>query len=157
MRQFLTGDTPSSSRVFDRETSINYNSSAEKCTTFKRSSSNASLARGLSRARSLSCWDASPPATPIKSEPSESSVPLRHFDSMEMVLDRQRRKRKEQRRRRDTEQDESADAHAALPIPQSPTPSNASKSSHSVKSTSKSRANQSYKDETTLITVVQVC
>ncbi|KAJ7449620.1 hypothetical protein FB451DRAFT_1147048 [Mycena latifolia] len=125
MRQFLTAESATSSRVSSSQPS----SSAESRSLSRASSSTAPFTRQLSRASSISTRDASPtPATtPVKPEPEDEALPPppRQFDSMEMVLERQRMNRK-QKRSRKREQD--VPTWTTLPQSESPAPSDASPS-----------------------------
>ncbi|KAF9462868.1 hypothetical protein BDZ94DRAFT_1298182 [Collybia nuda] len=125
MRQFLTAEDANSLRVADRDCL----SSASDLRSMSQSTSSASsITHSRSRTNSYSCRDSTPPTTPIKSESVEGSLSLRHFDSMEMVIERQRRQnRKEKKERRERERESMA--RMAVPHPPSPSPSNTSPSS----------------------------
>lgn len=67
--------------------------------------------------------DASPPpSTPIKSEPVDGSLPQRHYDTMEEVIERQRLARKE-RRDRKGRRDKEKNFKTPRSHPRSPSPS----------------------------------
>ncbi|KAJ4473869.1 hypothetical protein J3R30DRAFT_738253 [Lentinula aciculospora] len=122
MRQFLTTENGQSSRVRPRGRA----DSAHLTHTSSQSRSNSIIstsALSLSRASSISFRDASPPVTPVKSEPLELGLPHRQFDSMDIIIERQRQARKEKRQRKEKERNSrrrSSISHG------SPTPSSAS-------------------------------
>jgi hypothetical protein len=62
--------------------------------------------------------------TPVKTEATEIPLSLRHFDSMEMVIERQRRQSKREKKERRGKDREVQ----AKPRPQSPLPGDASRS-----------------------------
>ncbi|KAJ3515532.1 hypothetical protein NLJ89_g1702 [Agrocybe chaxingu] len=132
MRQFLTADDALSSRVLERDSGHRPRSRSELSNTSRPVGSSRSLARSLSRASSSSLREGTPPATPVKSEPHESTIPHRRMDSMEMVLERQRRQRKSRKER------ERESSKIILHQP-SPSPSNASQSTPSLDSHMHSR------------------
>ncbi|KAJ6493658.1 hypothetical protein C8R47DRAFT_416233 [Mycena vitilis] len=132
MRQFLTAESASSSRVSSQLPS----SAAESRSLSRASSSTAPFTRQIFTGASASTRDASP--TPdhrsVKPEPEEESIPPpppppppgpRQFDSMEMVLERQRLNRKQKRSRK---RDQDLPSWTTLPEPDSPGPSDASSS-----------------------------
>jgi hypothetical protein len=124
MRQFLTAQDLDFDplRVTNPEIS---SSGADIQPMSMATTSAASSSRSRSRASSYSLRETPPPITPVKSETVESSVPLRHFDSMEMVIERQRRQnRRERKERRERERESGARTNA--PQPPSPSPSTAS-------------------------------
>ncbi|KAF8225535.1 hypothetical protein L208DRAFT_1305862 [Tricholoma matsutake] len=124
MRQFLTAQNLDFDplRITKPETSIDSSFGAETRLTSMASTSTASSSRSMSRANSYSLRDTTP-ITPVKSEIIECSVPLRHFDSMEMVIERQRRQNRRERKERRGRERESA-ARTSVPQPPSPSPSN---------------------------------
>lgn len=123
MRQFLTAENANSLRVAGHDNTHNSSSSSDLRPVTKSTSSTVSLARSRSRTNSYSFRDSTPPVTPVKSESFEGSVPLRQFDSMEMVIERQRRQsRREKRERRERERESMTRAN--VPQPPSPSPSN---------------------------------
>lgn len=127
MRQFLTADNALASRVIEGESGRRSRSSSDLRPNSRSTTSSSALSRSLSRGSTSSLRDATPPATPIKSEPHEGGLPHRHFDNMEMVIERQRRQsRREKKSRREKERDLSS--RGAMPHPPSPSPSNASQS-----------------------------
>lgn len=132
MRQFLTAQDPDFDllRVTNSEIS---SSGADARQTPTATTSATSSSRSISRANSYSLRDTTPPITPVKSETIETSVPLRHFDSMEMVIERQRRQSRRERKERRERERESA-VKMSLPQPPSPSPCNASQTLHSVHS-----------------------
>ena len=93
MRQFLTAENPTSLRVFSRE------DEGPVCGIPKRAASSlSSLSRSISHPHSS--YDTSPPATPIKSEPTDAPISLRNFESMEMVIERQSKQSRREKRAR---------------------------------------------------------
>ncbi|KAF9525149.1 hypothetical protein CPB83DRAFT_897286 [Crepidotus variabilis] len=132
MRQFLTADDALSSRVSDRETLSRPRSGSDLPSSTRSVGPTRTLARSLSRASSSSQRDVTPPSTPVKTEPLESTLPHRRMDSMEMVIERQRRQRKT---RRDRDREPSRNRQH----PPSPSPSNASYSGHSQDSMASTR------------------
>jgi hypothetical protein len=126
MRQFLTTQDLDFDplRVTSPEISMDSSSGADIRLTSMASTSAASSSRSRSRANSYSLRDTTP-ITPVKSETVESGVPLRHFDSMEMVIERQRRQNRRERKERRERERESM-ARTSVPQPPSPSPSNAS-------------------------------
>ena len=160
MRQFLTAQDAISLRVLDRDNTNIPTSGSELRSSSKTSTSTAALARSVSCASSSSLRDASPPVTPVKSEPHETGVPLRHFDSMEMVIERQRRQnRREKKGRKDKERDLAV--RMTLPRPHSPSPSNASQPGFSLDSFMQLRDDRRVPapgvDDTAQTGVIQVC
>ncbi|KAM6496938.1 hypothetical protein JOM56_007411 [Amanita muscaria] len=116
MRHFLTSQGSPTLRVADRDISRG-SSSASHC-----SDPNTPFSRPLSRSCSGSLRESSPPITPVKKEPSESSASLRHYDSMEVVIERQRRQtRREKRSKKEKERDSTTRSN--LPPSTSPSPS----------------------------------
>lgn len=114
MRQFLTTEHANSFRAFSKTDS---DADSAKSPTL---SLNEQTVHPTSR--SVSAADA-PPATPIKTEPIESSSSLRRFESMDEIIERQnRRSRRERRNRRER------DTSPALP--HSPTHSTLRSSGH---------------------------
>jgi hypothetical protein len=126
MRQFLTAQDLDFDplRVINPDTS----NSGANIRPMSMATSVASSSRSRSRASSYSLRETPPPITPVKSETVESSVPLRHFDSMEMVIERQRRQSRRERKERRERERESA-ARTTAPQPPSPSPSTASQAS----------------------------
>lgn len=121
MRQFLTAENSQSSRVGPRGRA---DSTSSHISSLSRSNSIFSTsAPSLSRASSISFRDASPPVTPVKLEATEAGLPQRHFDSMDVIIERQRQARKEKRQRREKEKDSQRRASMSNG---SPTPSSAS-------------------------------
>ncbi|KAG7093592.1 hypothetical protein E1B28_007258 [Marasmius oreades] len=121
MRQFLTADNPSSSRVLSRGRADSSSSISNLRSLSRSQSTAATSARSRSRASSISYRDdASPSPSPVKAEPVESGLPPRQLDTMEAVLERHRLARKEKRQRKEKERDMSRVSQS------SPTPSNAS-------------------------------
>ena len=62
-----------------------------------------SRSKGKSRPASLSnsarrTHSSTPPATPVKSEPVEASIPSRQMDTMQLVMERKSRQAKRERR-----------------------------------------------------------
>ncbi|GLB41801.1 putative DNA ligase [Lyophyllum shimeji] len=137
MRQFLTAENASSLRVTETN-NPQKPLSLDTRPTSKPVSATAGSTRSRSRANSYTLRDATVPVTPVKTEPIEASAPLRHFDSMEMVIERQRRQsRRERKERRERERE--AQAKHALPEAPSPSPKNAPPSGFSLDSSTKSR------------------
>ncbi|KAF9219813.1 hypothetical protein BS17DRAFT_788811 [Gyrodon lividus] len=95
MRQFLTTEDANSL----------CNLSADSSDVHSSLASIIAPSRTRSNSRSLSRVNAShvsqtppPPSTPIKSEPIEPAMPLRHMDSMELILERKSRQAKREKR-----------------------------------------------------------
>ena len=109
MRQFLDNDGARGADVVPSVTAPA--PEAQPCTRLSRSQS--AYARPISRASSMTGRDASPPATPVKAEPRDATVPL----SMEAVIERQNQSRREKKRK------EKASGRAPMGHPPSPTPS----------------------------------
>jgi len=65
--------------------------------------------------------------TPVKTEATEIPLALRHFDSMEMVIERQRRQSKREKKER-RGKDREVQAKTTIPRPQSSSPGDASRS-----------------------------
>ncbi|KXN86593.1 Forkhead box protein I3 [Leucoagaricus sp. SymC.cos] len=124
MRQFLTADNASPSRVVDRDSGHRSRSNSDLRPAPRSASAAASIARSISRTGSTSFRDSTPPITPIKSEPPENTFPSRQPDAMEMVIERQRRQNKKERKSRKEKEREFA--RSVVPNPPSPSPSNAS-------------------------------
>lgn len=123
MRQFLTSETANSLRVHDRDGVRKSTLNVETRSISKFGSSKSALARSLSRGRSNSLRDATPPITPVKPEPHDTALPPRQYDSMEMVIERQRRQsRKEKKSRIQREKEREPTVRAPMP-PQPPSPS----------------------------------
>ncbi|KAF9266851.1 hypothetical protein L218DRAFT_753898 [Marasmius fiardii PR-910] len=121
MRQFLTADNPSSSRVLSRGRADSSSSISNLRSLSRSQSTTTTSARSWSRASSISFRDdASPSPSPVKAEPVESGLPPRQIDTMEAVLERQRLARKEKKQRKEKERDMTRVSQS------SPTPSNAS-------------------------------
>ncbi|TFK40008.1 hypothetical protein BDQ12DRAFT_712067 [Crucibulum laeve] len=139
MRQFLTAESDVlPARVVERDNDYRSRSGSDLRSVSRSSTSTTSFSRSLSRARSDSLREDSPPVTPVKTEPREtSSASLRHYDSMEMVIERQRQSRRERKSRRGKERESTS--RSGIAHPPSPSPSNASRSSHSIDSHSYSR------------------
>ena len=115
MRQFLTTEHANSFRAFSKGES---DADSAKSPTLPSQTIQP-------KSRSVSAADAPPfpPATPIKTEPIESSSSLRRFESMDEIIERQnRRTRRERRSRRER------DTSPALP--HSPTHSTLRPSGH---------------------------
>lgn len=112
MRQFLTTEDANSLRVFEQD-------HADKVA--------ATGVRSLSRTRSTSNVSNVPePVTPIKLEPQDGPAPApRHFDSMEVVMDRKRRQSKREKKGRSAKDAQHKD-RSLLPMPPSPSPSHTS-------------------------------
>ncbi|OAX43212.1 hypothetical protein K503DRAFT_732143 [Rhizopogon vinicolor AM-OR11-026] len=94
MRQFLTTQDPNSRRVFSAESPDVQQTIAsllEKSRVCSNPSSN-------SRQNASAPSQTPPPSTPVKSEPVEPAMPLRHMDSMEMVLEQKSRRAKRDKR-----------------------------------------------------------
>jgi hypothetical protein len=94
MRQFLTTQDAKSLRVFSTESADAQQSIAsllEKSRACSHSSSN-------SRQDASAPPQTPPPSTPVKSEPVEPAMPLRHMDSMEMILEQKSRRAKRDKR-----------------------------------------------------------
>lgn len=120
MRQFLTADSLNPSRA-DSRSRANSSSSVQARSISRSNSIISTSARSLSRASSGSFRDASPPVTPVKSEPTEVGLPQRQVDSMDIIIERQRQARKEKRQRKEKDlQRRESVSHG------SPTPSSAS-------------------------------
>ncbi|KAF9453556.1 hypothetical protein P691DRAFT_800179 [Macrolepiota fuliginosa MF-IS2] len=124
MRQFLTADDNTPSRVVDRDNGYRSRSNSDLCSGFRSSSASSSIARSISRTSSASFRDPTPPITPIKSEASDNGFPSRPYDSMEMVIERHRRQNKKERKSRREKEREVT--RLAIPNPPSPSPSSAS-------------------------------
>lgn len=124
MRQFLTADDGTPSRVIDRDSGYRSRSNSDLPSRFRSSSASSSIPRSISRTSSTSFRDPTPPITPIKSEALENGFPARQYDSMEMVIERQRRQNKKERKSRREKERELT--RSTLPNPPSPSPSNAS-------------------------------
>ncbi|KAF9005937.1 hypothetical protein BDQ17DRAFT_1352423 [Cyathus striatus] len=141
MRQFLTAQSDAlNSRVSDRDSGYRSRSNSDLRSLSRSTTSSSSFARSLSRARSGSLRDASPPATPIKSECYDlPGTSVRHYDSMEAVIERQRQSRREKKLRRVKEREMNS---RHILHPPSPSPSTASQSSHSLDSFRLTRDNQ---------------
>ncbi|KAG0705569.1 hypothetical protein DFH29DRAFT_1077532 [Suillus ampliporus] len=94
MRQFLTTQDAKSLRAFSTDPSDVQQSIASvlsKSRSCSHSSSN-------SRQNASTASQTPPPSTPVKSEPVEPAISLRHMDSMEMILERRSRKIKRDKR-----------------------------------------------------------
>lgn len=156
MRQFLTADDNTPSRVIDRDSGYRSRSNSDLRSGFRSSSASSSIARSVSRTSSASFRDSTPPITPIKSEAPENAFPSRQYDSMEMVIERQRRQNKRERKSRREKERELA--RSAIPNPPSPSPSNASSQpSVSLDSFMQSRDNgraQTLDDEDNILPVI---
>ena len=116
MRQFLTAQDANSLRVLTRELSEAGSTSFGSTRTRSLSRSNSVTNASTSRESPTPLYHPpATPVTPIKAEPSESPVPQRHMDSMEMVIERKSRQHKRDRKgRRDREKNN---------VPPSPSPS----------------------------------
>ncbi|PFH51893.1 hypothetical protein AMATHDRAFT_74590 [Amanita thiersii Skay4041] len=120
MRQFLTSQESPTSRVAKHSATCN-----TRCDSVE---STGSISRSISRPRSSSLRELSPPTTPVKTEPHESSAVLRHGLRMDYVMERKRRyNKKEKRTRREKERELTMGSSA--PHPPSPSPSSASHTS----------------------------
>ncbi|KAF9071361.1 hypothetical protein BDP27DRAFT_1446419 [Rhodocollybia butyracea] len=108
MRHFLTAENGQSSRV------NRGNSSSSGL-----SRSDSLISSSARSASSNSVRDASPPVTPVKSEPTDLGFSQRQFDSMEVIIERQRQARREKKQRKEKEKRRET-------LPGSPTPSSAS-------------------------------
>lgn len=139
MRQFLTAQDPDFDplRVTNTETS---NSGIDIRLPSVASTSAASFSRSRSGTNSYSLRDSPPPITPVKSETTETGS-LRHFDSMEMVIERQRRQNRRERKERRERERELA-AKTSVPRLSSPSPSNASQTGPILFPCTKSRDEQ---------------
>ncbi|KAJ6621384.1 hypothetical protein B0H10DRAFT_2018305 [Mycena sp. CBHHK59/15] len=135
MRQFLTAESATPSRVPSNQLS---SSASEPRSLSRASSSTAALTRQTSSMSSASVRDAShtPAPTPVKPEPEEVTIPVRQFDSMEMVLERQRLNRKKKRSKK---RDQELPTWTTLPQPESPTSPDASPSNVSQPSSARLR------------------
>ena len=123
MRQFLTSQGSPTLRVADRDHARRSSSSSDLRPPSRCLDSRSSFARSTSRSCSVSLREPSPPTTPVKMEPYDSTASLRQYDSMEIVIERQRRQsRRDKRARRDRE----VGSRSNLPHPTSPSPSIAS-------------------------------
>ncbi|KAF5388739.1 hypothetical protein D9757_004749 [Collybiopsis confluens] len=121
MRQFLTVENDPTSRVLLRGRADS--TSSTHLPSLSRSNSMiSSSARSASRASTSSFRDASPPATPVKSEPTEFGLPQRPFDNMDAIIERQRQARRERRQKKERERDSQCKGFTS----HSPTPSSAS-------------------------------
>lgn len=107
MRQFLTAEDANSLRVLTKEIS-------EPGSTSFASGSRARAGSTTSRS------NASPPRTPVKSEPAEPTS-MRHMDSMEMVIERKSRQHKRDRKGR-KERSHHREREVVV-VPPSPSPS----------------------------------
>ncbi|KAK2463690.1 hypothetical protein APHAL10511_004441 [Amanita phalloides] len=124
MRQFLTSQGSPTLRVADRDHARRSSSSSDLRPPSRSVDSRSSFARSTSRSCSTSLRDPSPPTTPVKTEPPETIASLKHYDSMEVVIERQRRQNKRDKRaKRDKERE------LTIPQPTSPSPSTASHAS----------------------------
>ncbi|KAF8636434.1 hypothetical protein AX17_003616 [Amanita inopinata Kibby_2008] len=126
MRQFLTAQKSPTLRVADRD--IVRQASSDVKPPSRNADSKSTTARSVSCAASVSIRESSPPPTPIKTEPSENIASLRHYDSMEVVIERQRRQNKKEKRAR-REKEREFTTRSNLPHPASPSPSTASHAS----------------------------
>ena len=125
MRQFLTSQGSPTLRVADRDHARRSSSSSDLRPPSRCLDSRSSFARSTSRSCSVSLREPSPPTTPVKTEPYDSTASLRQYDSMEIVIERQRRQsRRDKRARRDRERELATRSN--LPHPTSPSPSIAS-------------------------------
>lgn len=91
MRNFLTRENDKSTRQFTQRAESH--DSLSKGSTSKGRSRTGSVSNASALARSPS-----PPITPVKAEPQDSSLPSRQMDAMEMVMERKSRKEKKERR-----------------------------------------------------------
>ncbi|EGO20500.1 hypothetical protein SERLADRAFT_441842 [Serpula lacrymans var. lacrymans S7.9] len=100
MRQFLTAEDAKSLRAFTTtsETSDSQYAKADLFSSSSRTRSR-SCSNSLINASALSTTPP-PPSTPVKAEPTEPAIPLRHMDSMEMVIERKSRQIKREKRGR---------------------------------------------------------
>ncbi|KAG2121860.1 hypothetical protein DEU56DRAFT_833390 [Suillus clintonianus] len=94
MRQFLTTQDAKSLRAFSAD-SVDAQQSIASVLGKSRSCSHSS---SNSRQNASVASQTPPPSTPVKSEPVEPAIPLRHMDSMEMILERKSRKTKRDKR-----------------------------------------------------------
>ncbi|KAL4066026.1 hypothetical protein V8B97DRAFT_1073518 [Scleroderma yunnanense] len=94
MRQFLTTEDANSLRAFAAGSSDAQNA----IVSMIRSSRARSHSRSVSRPSASTVSQTPPPSTPVKSEPMEPAIPLRHMDSMEMILERKNRQAKREKR-----------------------------------------------------------
>ncbi|KAF8631912.1 hypothetical protein AX15_002169 [Amanita polypyramis BW_CC] len=141
MRQFLTSQGSPTLRVAGRGRARRDSSSSDLRPPSQCVDSRSSFARSASRSCSASLREPSPPTTPVKTEPSENTVSLRHYDTMDVVIERQRRQsRREKRTRRDKERD--LTIRSNLPHQTSPSPSSASHASLNLDSFMHSRDNR---------------
>ena len=141
MRQFLTAQDLDFDplRVTSPEIFID-SSSGPDIQLMSMASSAASSSRSKSQGSSYSLRDTTP-ISPVKSETIESGVPLRQFDSMEMVIERQRRQNRRERKERRERERESV-AKTTGPRPPSPSSSNPSQIGPILQSYMDSRAKQ---------------
>ncbi|KAL1747948.1 hypothetical protein HDZ31DRAFT_60817 [Schizophyllum fasciatum] len=109
MRQFLDNDGARGADVVP--SAAPSASTPQPAARLNRSTS--AYTRPMSRTSSRSGRDASPPATPVKAEPRDATVPL----SMEAVIERQNQSRREKKRK------EKASGRTGMGHPPSPTPS----------------------------------
>ncbi|KAF8638956.1 hypothetical protein AX16_010430 [Volvariella volvacea WC 439] len=128
MRQFLTSDATTLSRVSDHVTFLKPLSSGDSKPSFKSTPTSVHIpTRSFSRGRSNSSHDkaTTPPVSfgsPVKTEPHDGVIPPpRQYASMEIVIERQRQNRKEKRKKERV----ASGQHA----PRSPTPSSSKPSS----------------------------
>ena len=94
MRQFLTTEDANSLRAFAAGSSDAQSAVASAI----RGSRARSHSRSLSRPSASTLSQTPPPSTPVKSEPIDPPIPLRHMDSMEMILERKNRQAKREKR-----------------------------------------------------------
>ncbi|KZP16599.1 hypothetical protein FIBSPDRAFT_1047397 [Athelia psychrophila] len=117
MRQFLTAEDANSLRVLTREIA---NSGVSAVTSTRARSSSLLNASGSTHQRDSSL--PATPATPIKAEPSEHTLPRQHshrtMDNMEMIMERKSRQSKRDKKER-------RDRTAIPPVPLSPSPNKA--------------------------------
>ncbi|KAG5652621.1 hypothetical protein H0H81_004350 [Sphagnurus paluster] len=138
MRQFLTTEDVNSLHAAESNIALKNVSSADTRSISKPVITTSSFMRSRSRASSYTLRDGSLPPTPMKTEPVENAAPLRHFDSMEMVIERQRRQNKRERRER-RERERDSQAKISVTHAPSPSPGNASQSGLDLDSFMRSR------------------
>ncbi|KIJ20666.1 hypothetical protein PAXINDRAFT_165560 [Paxillus involutus ATCC 200175] len=94
MRQFLTAEDASALCALSADSSDTLSSVASILAP-ARTRSNS---RSLSRANASHLSQTPSPSTPVKSEPIEPAMPLRHMDSMQLILERKSRQTKREKR-----------------------------------------------------------
>lgn len=94
MRQFLTTEDVNSLHALSAASPDMQNAIAPMVARSRA----RSHSRSLSRPSTSTVSQTPPPSTPVKSEPIEPAMPLRHMDSMEMILERKNRQAKREKR-----------------------------------------------------------